>query len=282
MPLVRTKIPREVDLHIHSVFSDGQCSIEQLVEKAFKKNLRAISITDHDNIGAYPQAQRIGRQLGIEVIPGVEFSSTVYDTDIHILAYGFDIFHPTLNSTLFEIRQSRLHRAHKIIERLNALGIDLRFTTVRSMCGQGSIGRPHIANAMIKEEFVYCFRDAFERYLGIDRPAYVAKKTLPPHQIMDLVHDAGGVTVLAHPGITRIDDKIPELVSFGLDGIETFHPEHSNKDARKYRDLAAAFGLFITGGSDFHLHGCGVTIGSPHIAYDTVLDLKSKRKDPVQ
>ncbi len=276
------KTPKEVDLHIHSLFSDGQCTIEQLVEKAFKKNLRAISITDHDTIEAYPHAQRIGKQLGIEVITGVEFSSQVYNTDVHILGYGFDTDDTRLIAMLKTIRKARIARAKEIIARLNNLGMDIRFETVLSISGQGAVGRPHIAHALIKEELVSCFRDAFENYLGLNCPGYVPKKTLSPAEIIDLIHRAGGLAVLAHPGITQIDEYIPQLIEFGLDGVEVLHPEHTAKDAKRYFEAARKYGLLYTGGSDFHLTGYGIHIGCPNVSYETVINLKTNRKEIVQ
>ena len=159
-----------VDLHIHTNFSDGILTVREVLDIAYTKGLKAISITDHDCTDAYPVAAEIGSQLGIEVISGVELSSEIDGTDIHILGYFVDPENPALLRKLKEMKEARYIRAQKIVDNLNKQGIDLRFETVLGIAGVGAIGRPHIAAAMLREELVYSFREAFDRYIGYDCP----------------------------------------------------------------------------------------------------------------
>lgn len=260
-----------VDLHIHTNHSDGTLTPLQVLEIASQKQLVAISITDHDCIDAYPYAIEEGRRRGIEVITGVELSSEIDGIDIHILGYGFAIDHEPLNKKLKEMKEARYVRAQKIVANLNRQGIDLRFETVLKIAGEGAIGRPHIAAAMLKEELIYSFREAFDRYIGYESPAYVEKLKMSPRDVFELIEQAGGVPVLAHPGATKVDERIAEFVRSGLKGIEAYHPEHGLVGERYYKKLARKYGLVITGGSDFHAGDHPKSeIGSCHVP-DSVL-----------
>jgi 3',5'-nucleoside bisphosphate phosphatase len=269
---------RYVDLHIHTIHSDGSSTVKEILEAAARKGLAAVAITDHDCIDAYPAAIEIGSQMGIEVIPGLELSSEIGDADLHILGYLVDYTHPGLNRMLNEMKDARYLRARKMVENLNAQGIDLRFETVLSMAGIGAIGRPHIAAAMLKEELVYSFREAFEKYLGYGLPAYVEKYKMRPKEVFDLVKSAGGIPVLAHPGVTRIDDRIQEFISDGVMGMEVYHTEHSAAQQQNYLKTARKFGLAVTGGSDFHNASHNKSeIGVPRVPYSAVRSLKEKK-----
>jgi 3',5'-nucleoside bisphosphate phosphatase len=268
---------RYVDLHIHTIHSDGSSTVQQVVEAASAKGLAAIAITDHDCIDAYPTAFELGAQVGIEVIPGLELSSEIEGTDLHILGYFVDINSPTLNNRLQEMKDARYVRARKMVENLNKQGIDLRFDTVLSVAGVGAIGRPHIAAAMLKEELVYSFREAFEKYLGYGLPAYVEKYKMHPKEVFDLVKQAGGVPVLAHPGVTKVDERLPEFIRDGVMGIEAYHTEHSSSNQQNYIKIARKNGLAITGGSDFHNDNHNKSeIGVPRVPYSAVRGLKEK------
>ncbi len=268
---------RYVDLHIHTIHSDGSWTVDEVVDAASKKGLSAIAITDHDCIDGYPRALELGSQLGIEVIPGLELSSESEGMDLHILGYFIDINNRTLQQKLGEMKEARYIRARKMVENLNRQGIDLRFETVLAMAGIGAIGRPHIAAALLKEELVYSFREAFDKFLGYGLPAYVEKYKMQPGEVFDLVKQAGGVPVLAHPGVTGIDDRIPEFIHAGVQGIEVYHSEHSSADQQNYLKIARRNGLAITGGSDFHNSSHNKSeIGTPKISYSAVRSLKDK------
>ena len=268
---------KNVDLHIHTSFSDGTHSVQEIMEIASQKKLKAISITDHDCIDAYPLVQRQGSQLGMEVIPGLELSSEMDGVDIHILGYYIDIFNAPLIQQLKELKQARYLRAEKIVENLNRQGIDLRFETVLNIAGTAAIGRPHIAAALLKEELVYSFREAFDKYIGYESPAYVKKLSIKPHDMFQLIHQAGGIPILAHPGVTHVDDRIPQFMKEGLLGIEAFHSEHAPHQEHYYLHFCKKNNLAYTGGSDFHNgHQNKSDIGYPKVPYSAVESLKNK------
>jgi 3',5'-nucleoside bisphosphate phosphatase len=274
----RTACKKYVDLHIHSNFSDGTCTVRELVETAFQKGLKAIAITDHDCFDGYPLAAELGSGLGMEVIPAMEMSSEIDGTDIHILGYYVDIHNRELIEKLQIMKDARFARAKKIVQNLNRQGIDLRFETVANIAGGAAIGRPHIAAAMLKEELIYSFRDAFEKYIGYDSPAYVEKDTMTPQQVFELIINAGGVPILAHPGVTGVDERISSFIKLGLMGIEVYHSEHSKAQQRFYLQYCKRNGLIFTGGSDFHSGlQTKAEIGVPHVPYRVVEMLQEKR-----
>ena len=271
-----------VDLHIHTRFSDGALTPEEVLLAAKKKGLSAISITDHDAVGAYPLAIEKGKELGIEVIPGVELSCGVDNNDIHILAYFIDYENKALLQALEEMRTARYIRAKKMVMNLNNFGIDLQFDTVLRFAGNGSIGRPHIAEALLHEEFVYSYREAFEKYLGYKCPAYEDKMQLTPEYIFSLIKGAGGVSIMAHPGTTNVDYLLPQLISQGLCGLEVYHADHSVFQQKHYAGVCKKDKLLFTGGSDFHrpttkIHS--VEIGEPAIRRSLLDGLKLKIKE---
>jgi predicted metal-dependent phosphoesterase TrpH len=269
---------RYVDLHIHTIHSDGSSTVEEVLDAASKKELAAIAITDHDCVDAYPAACALGSRLGIEVIPGLELSSEIEGADLHVLGYFIDITNPTLQHKLDEMKEARYIRARKIVENLNKQGLDLRFETVLATAGVGAIGRPHIAAALLKEELVYSFREAFEKFLGYGLPAYVEKYKMQPGEVFDLIKQAGGVPVLAHPGVTGIDDRIPEFIRAGVQGIEVYHSEHTPASQQNYVKIARRNGLAITGGSDYHNSSHNKSeIGTPRVPYSSVKSLREKQ-----
>jgi predicted metal-dependent phosphoesterase TrpH len=267
-----------VDLHIHSKCSDGTRTIGELVAEAAEKKLKAIAITDHDCVDGVAEAMQTGEAAGVEVVPGLELSSEIEGSDIHILGYYVDIHNQSLARKLDEMKKVRFTRAQRIVENLNKQGIDLRFETVLNIAGDASIGRPHIASAMLKEELVYSFKEAFDRYIGYGSPAYVEKMHLQPAEVFALIRQAGGVPVLAHPGVTRVDERIPEFVRDGLLGIEVFHSEHDSPLTRHYLQYCKKNNLAFTGGSDFHDGNQNkAEIGYPRVIYSAVESLKEKR-----
>ena len=266
-----------VDLHIHTKYSDGTHSVQEIIERASQKKLKAISITDHDCIDAYPFSQELGSQHGIEVIPGVELSSEIEGVDIHILGYFLDIRNPLLIRKLRELKEARYIRAEKIVKNLNDQGIDLRFETVLNIANGAAIGRPHIAAALLKEELVYSFREAFEKHIGYDSPAYVRKLTIQPRDVFELIRQANGIPVLAHPGVTHVDQRIPQFINEGLLGIEVFHTQHTSVKERFYMHFCKKNNLAFTGGSDFHNDNQSKSeIGTPKVSYNAVESLKDK------
>ncbi|MBN1979914.1 MAG: hypothetical protein JW795_00165, partial [Chitinivibrionales bacterium] len=232
---------------------------------------------DHDSLGAYPESLLLGKEYDIEVITGIELSCEVGGIDVHILGYFIDTENLALQQKLKELKEARFIRAQKIVQNLNRQGIDLRFESVLKIAGEGAIGRPHIATAMLSEELIYSFKEAFEKYIGYESAAYVEKLRLTPKEVFTIILDAGGIPVLAHPGITQVDDYIPQFIFEGLVGIESYHSEHSSVTKRFYQDLGRRHELLITGGSDFHSQTqTRAEIGLPKVPYALVRKMKAK------
>jgi len=240
------------DLHVHTRFSDGLDTPEQVVVKAKKLGLKAIAITDHDVIDGIPEALEAKKKHDLQVIPGLEFTTEIPEAEIHILGYFIDCNNAPLKEILEKIQQSRRTRIHKILEKLADIGISIDLNKVLALCGDGSAGRPHVARALIEEGVVKSIREAFHKYLGWKGPAYVPHFKLSPFEAIKYIVDAGGIAVYAHPVISNYDEIIPDLISCGLKGIEVYYPSHSNTAIKHYLDLAKKYGLLVTGGSDYH------------------------------
>ena len=243
---------RRADLHTHTRCSDGKLTPAELVRKVHERGIRAMSVTDHDTIDALPEAMEEGQRLGVEVIPGVELSVTAEGQEIHLLGYFFDPADAAIQEHMRAFRSGRTERAEAIIAQLNKLGVGLCLGDVLEQAKEGVIGRPHIAQALVNCGLVASYEDAFASFLKDHGPAFAAKPLFPAAQALDMLHRAGGIGVLAHPG-SRISGRIVRnLVRSGLDGIETVHPSHSFALTRQYKDVARERGLMETGGSDYH------------------------------
>ncbi|MBM4167202.1 MAG: PHP domain-containing protein [Ignavibacteria bacterium] len=240
------------DLHLHTTYSDGTLSPFELLTKAKEIGLNTISITDHDTVGALDEAIAIGTAMGIEVISGVEFSSIVEDREFHILGYFFDYKNIELLSYLDYFRSERLKRAEKIVNILHSLKIPLDFDAVVNKVHGDSIGRPHIALALLEGGFVRSYQDAFNKYLGARCPAYIEKQSVPPQELFAMITRAGGLSFVAHPGKFLNDSLLQTLIQSGVDGIEVIHPSHSHGVIQFYRSVINEFFLLESGGSDFH------------------------------
>jgi predicted metal-dependent phosphoesterase TrpH len=236
---------------MHSTASDGSRTPGDVVRAAKKASLAAIALTDHDSVAGLADARAVGAELGVRIVNGVELSAVEGETETHLLGLHLcDV--SVLERGLAELREMRDRRGRQIVERLNALGVTLAFEDVLSQAGAGVVGRPHVARAMIAEGWATDARDAFDRYLGAGRPAYVAKEQLSMDDAIAMIHDAGGLAVLAHPGGGGTRERIVALHEAGLDGIEVKHPSHSSSDTTRLRGLCEQFGLVPSGGSDWH------------------------------
>jgi 3',5'-nucleoside bisphosphate phosphatase len=268
-----------IDLHLHSTCSDGTLNPEEVVRKARSHGLKAVSLTDHDCVDGVEAATETGRGLDVEVIPGVELSTLFEGRDIHILGYLIEPAHPGLSDYLQIFRDERLRRAERIVGRLNRLGVALTMRAVLSKAGDGVIGRPHIADALLEEGFVFSVTEAFHKYLGYNRPAYERKYLLTPEEAIHLIHEAGGLACLAHPGIYNRDDILPPMVARGLDGIEVVHAKHTPEQARRYEEFADLYNLLKTGGSDCHGSGRGEptmgTVTAPYVFLEALRDAQA-------
>ncbi len=240
------------DLHAHTDRSDGRLSPPGLVQKAALRGLAALAITDHDSVDGLALAAPAAKEYGVRLVPGVELSANVGGQDVHLLGYGFDPRDGGLRAHLARYRAERLDRAEAIVARLADLGAPVRMERVLRHAGAGAVGRPHVARALVEARHVPTTGQAFARYLGDDAPAFVAKGNASPAELIGLVHAAGGVCVLAHPGLWTPDALADELVRAGLDGVETVHPAHDADMQAHWEAFAAARGLLTTGGSDYH------------------------------
>jgi len=263
-----------VDLHMHSTASDGSLAPADVVALAHRNGAKIIALTDHDSIAGLPVALERAREAGIRVIPGIELSVTEQNMDVHLLAYGFDPTDARMLEAIARYRESRHERARKILTRLKGLGIRIPMEEIEEIARGGAIGRPHVAEALMTNGHVETFHEAFQRYLGHHAPAYVAKHTVSLEEAVEVVRDAGGVTVLAHPGTLNRDAWIPGLARRGLDGIEVWHSKHGPAEINRYREVARAHGLLMTGGSDFHGERTpDVSIGSVAVPEQVIADL---------
>ena len=248
-----------VDLHIHTTCSDGVTTPEEIVRSAIGRGLSAVAITDHDAVDGIERAIRASEQAGgsLEVIPGIELSASAGNDDVHILGYYIDQDDETLLGRLRTFREARYRRAQRMVAELNALGLDLKFDTVLGIAGDAALGRPHVAEALLREELVYSYDEAFASYIGYGRRAYVPKYRISPQEAINLIVLGGGIPVLAHPGTLGRDELIPAMIKAGLQGIEAIHPVHTVNLVRHYRRLAQKHGIVYTGGSDYHGEGRG-------------------------
>lgn len=242
------------DLHVHTTASDGTLTPAEVVRLASENRLTAIAITDHDSVEGVSEALESAEALSgaVTVIPGVELSAVHDGRDVHILGYFVDHDDRALQDHLSDLRAARLNRAEAIVHALAAAGYEVLLDEVMDLSDGGAVGRSHVARALVHRGHAADVSDAFRRLLGRGRPFYVPKDVRTPSEVLRVIVDAGGVPVLAHPGVTDVDDLIPTLVSEGLRGIEAYHSEHGPEETERYARLAAAHGVLVTGGTDFH------------------------------
>ncbi len=265
------------DLHIHTNFSDGKNRPEEILEMVKEKQLNAFSISDHDNIGGYLHLKDNIAKDDPELIPGVELSAGQGNEDIHILGYFFDPASDELTSALKQFRDKRNQRGAEMLNKLKEQGINIPLELVIEFAGRSAIGRPNIADALVKTGAVNNFSEAFDRYIGYGCPAYVSKFNITPRDAIELIHRAKGLAILAHPGIAGAGQHIDEFIGFGLDGIEAFHPMHNSRLQNNYKKYAVKKGILFTGGSDFHgRQGKHGQIGSVSLP-DNMLTLMKER-----
>lgn len=271
-------LEKDCDLHAHTTHSDGILSPRELVRLAKRKRLRAIGLTDHDTVAGIPESLKAGEELEIEVIPGIELSSEDRGKDVHILGYFIDIDNQELLDWLRAFREERLRRARKIVEKLKEFGVNLRVEEVLKLAGPGAVGRPHIAEVMVKEGFVIDIKEAFDRFIGMNGPAYVPKYKISPGRAIELIKSSGGVPVVAHPVTIGNPDYVVHLAKIGLQGVEVWHPEHSPEMVEIFEKIADDLSLLKTGGSDYHGGNRGrADLGSIKVPYKTVEDLRWQR-----
>lgn len=277
----------KIDLHIHTTYSDGSFSPQQVVDTALECNLDVIALTDHDNILSHKIAMDYVKEkkYDIEIIPGVEINTIYKGYEVHILGYYMDTTNSDFQALLNSQQQARINQTNSIVELLNKkAGIRVKFDDIKALVAQGgSIGRPHIARAITNAGGTANVMEAYSKYINDSSPVYVTRKTVTPHDAVEIINDAGGIPVFAHPIDVDISEQlIKELVSFGLRGVEAYHRKHSPAVVEYFSSLAEKFGLIITGGSDFHApsvnHG-SILMGKnfvPSWVYDELIKEKKR------
>ena len=277
-----------IDLHTHSTFSDGSFTPEELVEMSVEAGLTSVALTDHDTVDGIPRFMAACEARGLNGIAGVEISADVAKGGMHMLGYLVDPASESLEKLLHAIRNGRTSRNVDILKNLNDDGLELTFEEVEAYAGEGLIGRPHFAQAMLAKGYVQTKKEAFDRYLARGKPGYAERFRLNPEDSIREIHAAGGLAVLAHPFTLELkgdamDAFMRELAGLGLDGVEVYYSEHSPKLVRTYRDLALKYDLLLTGGSDFHGEinpaiRLGVGFGNLKV-HDDLLEKMVERRD---
>lgn len=246
-----------IDLHTHSIYSDGSSTPAELIELAAHNGLKGLALTDHDTVEGVTELMRLGEQAGLTVLSGVEISTTLRQYTLHILGYGIDPANPLLHQWLKPLQEGRVRRNEIILDKLQGLGVAITAEEIQQISSCGQTGRPHIARLLMEKRVVDSFDAAFRQYLGRNKPAWEGRFSYSAAETIDMIHRMGGLAVLAHPG--QLDQEmraqsllIRELVLRGLDGLELFYPTHTRKMTKKFKAIVAEHKLLVTGGSDFH------------------------------
>ncbi|HSK46450.1 MAG TPA: PHP domain-containing protein [Coriobacteriia bacterium] len=242
----------KADLHVHSTASDGTARPADLVALALERGLRVLAITDHDSVEGLPEALDAAKGTPLTLIPALELSAVQEGRDVHILGYFVRHDDAALAAQLADMREARLNRAVSMVRLLGESGYELDVDSVLELSDGGAVGRSHVARALVDAGHAESIRDAFERLIGRGRPYYVSKDARTPAEAIQTVRRAGGLAVVAHPGVNGLDPVIDSMIAEGLGGIEAYHADHSAEQRAHYAEMASAAGLLVTGGSDFH------------------------------
>jgi len=263
------------DLHLHTVFSDGTYTPQELISQSVKNGLSAVAVVDHDTVLGIEPTIKIAKTGNIEVLAGIELSAEYDGLEVHILGYLIDYKREKLIDKLEFLKKNRIERIYKIVERLKNMGIVLEAESVFDIARGGTVGRLHVARAMVKVGLIGSIAEAFRKYIGDKCPAYVCDFRFSPIEAIRLIKEVGGIPVLAHPYILNRDDLILEFVDCGLMGLEVYYPEHTQAMINFYLGLAKKYNLLVTGGSDCHGNAKPqVKLGSVKIPYELVEKLK--------
>ncbi|MDI6799259.1 MAG: PHP domain-containing protein [Actinomycetota bacterium] len=266
-----------IDLHIHTTASDGFYGPKTLLDKCKQASLKAVAITDHDSVDSVDEALSYGAKIGLDVVPSIELSSDLNGRDVHILGYYIDHRDRSFLSHLKLLRRTRRDRAIKMIKALNKRGVDVSLEDLsKVVTNESSWGRAHISRVMLAKGYVSSIQEAFDRYIGRNAPCYVERYIYSPAEVIEMVLNIGGLPVLAHPAITKVDKDLPDFVDVGLAGIEIYHSEHTKADVGKYRRVADELGILKTGGSDYHGETKNFSLGSIEVPDELYFELKEE------
>ena len=277
-----------IDLHTHTTAADGWLTPAELVLRAAAAGVTVLSVTDHDTVAGYGAAEAAAATAGVELVPGIEITAIVEGADVHVLGYFIDVHSPRLLAFLAEQRRRRLDRVRQIIDRLAALGVVLDTDAILQPAlddpGLAS-GRPWVARALVAAGHVADSNQAFDRWLGRGRPAFVPRTGATPKEVVARIHEARGLASLAHPALVEHDEWLPGLAADGLDALEAYHSDHDSSATDHYLSMAARLGLCVTGGSDYHAdvsHGSSGpgSVSLPRDAYEKLVRLKVDATTP--
>ena len=245
------------DLHLHTTASDGRLTPTQLIELVAGRGLKGVAVTDHDSTEGLAEAYEAASAFpDLRVVPGIELSTDVPGNEIHVLAYYIQYTDARIQERLARFREGRVDRARKMVEKLKELGVEIEWDRVRAIAGDGAVGRPHVALAMVERGYIKEPREAFDAYIGRNGPAYVEREKLTPAQAVGLIRDWGGAAVVAHPSdIPDLDETLDELKNAGLVGMEVYYAQYPVERIKELAAIAANHGLLACGGSDYHASG---------------------------
>ncbi len=269
------------DLHLHTRFSDGVDTPEEVVERVARAGISVMAITDHDNIEAFGRALAASAKAGIELLVGIEMSASFEGIEVHVLGYGFDRTHAAFLAHLKIQQARRVERVYETVTRLGRVGVNISAQEILELAGEGTVGRPHVARILLKRGYISSVAEAFEKYIGNNGPGFVSGSTIVPSEIIGFIRQAGGVAVLAHPVYLKKDEIIERFAREGLQGLEVYHSSHTPDVIRRYEALADRLGLIRTGGSDYHgeANKEGVVIGACRLPLKYVDALKARHAE---
>lgn len=267
-----------VDLHLHTTYSDGSYTPQELVKKAKKLGYTAIAVTDHDTIAGIEKSLDIGHKHDLEIIPGVEFNTLLTETEVHILGYFIDYQNKELKNLLEKIKRERRERIKKMIDLLKELyNFNITLDEIKEISADNILGRGHIARLLTKKGYVKNWEEVFDKYIGKGQPAYVKRKKITPFKAIDVIKKANGIPVIAHPGLINDDNIVQQIINYGIAGLEVYYLEHTKEQIEYYHKLAKENSLLITGGSDCHgpKNKDGLRLGKIRLDYSHLEELKN-------
>lgn len=271
-----------IDLHLHTTASDGNFTPEEVVTKAKQLGFKAIAISDHDTVAGIKAAIKKAKEIDLEIVPGIEINTDYAGTEVHVLGYYIDYEDKVLLNKLAELKEARYFRAQKIVEKLNNLGVEIDFSEVLDLAEGEVVGRSHIAQIILEKGYVQEWSQVFAEYIGHDAPAYVEREKLAVKGAIELIKEAGGIPVIAHPGLINDDDLLYEFIEWGVLGLEVYHTEHDKEEEEKYLAFANENDLLVTGGSDCHgpRRKSGVLLGQIKVPYSKLEKIKAVNNSP--